>query len=111
MNSFMPPPVRDRRERRDMRDSNQECGMSGKCGTGEKCAKRNTRCSSLLAPVPPLSLFALFSVISPPTLQRFNQGADHGTELLDTLSEFYGLLSVEVSDFFRNDHLGHYLTR
>jgi hypothetical protein len=63
-------------------------------------------------PVPPLSPFALlplFSLMSPPTLQRFNQGPNHSTELLDALSEFTGLLSVKVSDFFRKDHLGQYL--
>ena len=58
----------------------------------------------------PILLVPLFWFISPPALQCFNQGPDHSTELVDTLSKFNGLLSVEVSNFFRNDHLGHYLT-
>jgi len=63
------------------------------------------------APFPRVLQVTLVILMSPSALQRFNQGPNHCTELLDTLSEFNGLLSVEVSDFFRDDHLGHYFTR
>ena len=63
------------------------------------------------AQLPPFSLFPLIAFMSPSTLQRFNQGPNHSTELMNTLPEFYGLLSVEVSNFLRDNHLGHYLTR